>query len=287
MAKIADLLAEGQTLSFEFAPPRTEEAQRRLEKTLLSLEPLQPSFVSVTYGAGGSTRDTTREIVEHIHRDTSLTPMPHLTCVAQLRGGITDLVRTYSHDGLENLLALAGDPPLDNPNAPSDFTYATELIEIAREVGDFSIGVAAFPEVHPKSVDRESDRRWLAEKLRAADFGITQFFFRAEDYFRMVEELATLGVDKPVIPGLIVFVNVEGLRRMSRMNNAVIPDGLEEALDRADGDPTAIRELAVETTTRLGQELLDGGAPGLHLCTLNYARATKEICANLGLGSAS
>jgi len=287
MAKIADLLGEGQTLSFEFAPPRTEEAHRRLEKTVLSLEPLQPSFVSVTYGAGGSTRDTTREIVEHIHRDTSLTPMPHLTCVAQRRDGITDLVRTYSDEGLENLLALAGDPPLDNPDAPSDFAYATELIEIAREVGDFSIGVAAFPEMHPRSPDRESDRRRLAEKLQAADFGITQFFFRAEDYFHMVDELAALGVDKPVIPGLIVFANVEGLRRMSGMNAAVIPDALQEGLDRVDGDPTAIRQLAVDTTTRLGQELLDGGAPGLHLCTLNYARATKEICANLGLGSAS
>ena len=283
--RIADLLAAGPTYSFEFSPPRTPEAEERLQKTLLELEPLRPSFVSVTYGAGGTTRDTTRRIVEQIARGTSLTPMPHLTCVAQTRHELEGVVAGYRDLGLENLLALGGDPPVDAEDLPSDFTYATELIEVVREVGDFSIGVAAFPEGHPRSPDLATDRRLLADKLRLADFGITQFFFRAADYFRMVDDLARLGVDTPVVPGVMAFVNVDGLRRMAGMNAAAIPDELQERLDRVNGNPPAVRDLAVETSTPLIAELLAGGAPGVHLYTMNYATAAKEIWGNLGLPS--
>jgi methylenetetrahydrofolate reductase (NADPH) len=286
VAKVSDLLAEGRTVSFEFGPPRTPEAEQRLEKVLLELEPLEPSFVSVTYGAGGSTRETTRDIVEHIRRDTSMTPMPHLTCVAHSRDEVTDIVTGYRDAGLENILALGGDAPADGGSQPSDFRYALELIELVHEVADLSVGVAAFPEGHPRSPDLATDRRHLAAKLRRADFGITQFFFDATDYFRMVDELAALGVDTPVIPGVVAFVNVDALLRMSSLNGAHVPTALAERLEQVAGDPSAVRELAVEVATELTAELLDGGAPGVHLYTLNFSRATREICANLGLGSA-
>jgi methylenetetrahydrofolate reductase (NADPH) len=282
MTKIADLLAAGTTWSFEFGPPRDEEGERRLEKTLHELQPLAPSFVSVTYGAGGSTRDKTREIVEHIHTDTSMTPMPHLTCVGHTKQQVTEIVTGYRDAGLRNLLALAGDPPADGSGVEGDFRYAVELIELAREVGDFSVGVAAFPEVHPRSPDRATDRRHLADKLRAADFAITQFFFTTEPYFRLVDEMAALGVDKPIVPGVMLFTNVDGARKMSAMNNATIPAELEQRLDAVRGNPAAVRELAVEVSLPLIGELLEGGAPGVHLYTMNFCRATQDIYTALG-----
>ena len=272
------------TFSFEFFPPKTDAASDELFANIAQLQELKPSFVSVTYGAGGTTRDTTRRIVEHIAHDTSMTPMPHLTCVAHSRADVVDIVTGYRDAGLHNILALGGDPPLDDADYPTDFLYATELIEVVKSVNDFSIGVAAFPEGHPRSPDLESDRHFLAEKLRAADFGITQFFFRVEDYFRMVDELGDLGVNTPVLPGIMAFVNVPGLRRMAAMNGTTIPAALQERLDAVAGEPARVRELAVEVCTPLIGELLDGGAPGVHLYTMNFSRAAREIWANLGLG---
>jgi methylenetetrahydrofolate reductase (NADPH) len=283
MTRISELLTNGPSYSFEFGPPRNEEAEQRLAKTLVELEPLGPSFVSVTYGALGSTRDTTARIVDHIATSTSMTVMPHLTCVAHRREELEAIVAGYRDHGIENLLCLGGDPPEDGGDLPTDFLYASELIGLAKDIGDFAIGVAAFPELHPRSPDVDTDRRYLAAKLREADFGITQFFFDADHYFRMVDELAALGVDTPVIPGVMAFVNVEGVRRMSRLNNATIPAGLERRLDLVDGKPPEVRELAVEVCTELGQKLLEGGAPGLHLYTLNFHRGTTEIWQNLGL----
>jgi methylenetetrahydrofolate reductase (NADPH) len=284
VTRIADLIAAGPTYSLEFGPPRSPEQEERLDKTLLELEPLGPSFVSVTYGAGGSTRDVTERVVQHIATGTSMTVMPHLTCVAHTRQQLIEIIGGYRDAGIENLLALGGDPPEDGVEYPADFTYATELIELAREVGDFSIGVAAFPENHPRSPDTASDREHLAAKLRMADFAITQFFFDADDYFRMVDELAALDVHTPVLPGIFAFVNVEQARRFAGINATTIPDELQRRMDLADGTPSAVRELAVETCTALGERLLAGGAPGLHIYTLNFSRATKEIWANLGLG---
>jgi methylenetetrahydrofolate reductase (NADPH) len=283
MSRIADLLADGRVYSLEFGPPRTEEQEARLNKTLLELEPLEPGFVSVTYGAGGSTRDTTERVVRHIAADTSMTVMPHLTCVAHTRPQLTEIITGYREMGLENLLALGGDPPDDGIEYPSDFAYATELIDLARDLGDFSIGVAAFPENHPRSPHTAADRHHLANKLRMADFGITQFFFDADDYFRMLDELAVLGVDTPVVPGVFAFVNVEQARRFAGINGARIPAALDRRLDLVDGKPPEVRELAVEVCSSLGERLLDGGAPGLHIYTLNFSRATKEIWSNLGL----
>jgi methylenetetrahydrofolate reductase (NADPH) len=286
MARIADLLREGRTFSFEFFPPKTDEALRELEKTLRELEPLAPSFCSVTYGAGGSTRSNTLEAVLYIHHDTPMVAMPHLTCTGQTRADIEALLVRYRDEGLHNVLALAGDPPLaDEP--PGDFTYATELIELARSVADFSIGVAAFPEVHPRSPDRESDRRRLADKLRLADFAITQFFWEADHYFRMIDELSALGVETPVIPSVFPIVNVAGARRFTSINGAAFPQWLADRLDPVADDPEEVRKIGIEVATALAQELLDAEIPGLHLYTMNRASSVRQIYANLGLTARS
>jgi methylenetetrahydrofolate reductase (NADPH) len=282
MARIADLLHQGRTFSFEFFPPKTDEALRELEKTLRELEPLRPSFCSVTYGAGGSTRSNTLEAVLYIHHDTPMVAMPHLTCTGQTRDDIEALLTRYRDEGLDNVLALAGDPPLDGDPA-GDFTYATELIDLANSVGDFSIGVAAFPEVHPRSPDRESDRRRLAEKLRHADFAITQFFWEADHYFRLIDELAALGVDTPVIPSVFPFVNVAVAKRFTSLNGADFPRWLADRVDPVADDPDEVRKIGIEVASALAQELLDADIPGLHLYTMNRASSVRQIYANLGL----
>lgn len=290
MAKISDLLAEGRTYSFEFFPPKTDEAERVLEKTLLELEPLQASFVSVTYGAGGSTRDRTREIVTYINRDTAMTAMPHLTCVAHTCADITEIVTGYRDEGFENILALGGDPPAlaeGEPEPESDFQYALELVELVRSIGDFSIGVAAHPELHPRSnKDRDLDRDHLATKLRAADFGVTQFFFRAENYLSMVDDLAARDVDKPVIPGIMPVTNAKQVQRFAQMSGAEFPPDLAARLEAVADQPDEVRRIGVEVATELCQDVLEAGAPGLHFYTLNRSTATREIYANLGLGPA-
>lgn len=282
--RIKDLLAGGRTYSFEFFPPKSDEAERTLEKTLGELEPLNPSFVSVTYGAGGSTRDRTRDIVVHIERDTSMTAMAHLTCMNHRRAELREILQDYVDAGIGNILALGGDPSTD-PDAPvGDLTYALELVELVKEAGDFSIGVAAHPELHPRSPDRATDRRHLAEKLRSADFAITQFFFRADDHLQMVDELAALGVDKPVLPGIMPVTNLSQIKRFSELSGATFPPELAQRLEAVGDDPAEVRRIGVEEATRLCQDLLDGGVPGLHFYTLNRSTATREIYANLGLG---
>jgi methylenetetrahydrofolate reductase (NADPH) len=284
MAKIADLLAAGPTYSFEFPPPRNEESVRNQQKVLLELEPLGPSFCSVTYGAGGSTRDNTLETVLYIHHHTSMVAMPHLTCVGQTRDEIEGLLVRYREEGLDNVLALAGDPPLEGPDE-GDFTYAVELIELARDTCDFSVGVAAFPEVHPKSHSRESDRQHLAAKLRLADFAITQFFWTADHYFRMRDELDALGVDTPVIPSLFPIINAATAKRFTEMNGAAWPEWLNARLDPVADNPAEVRKIGVEVATQLGQELLAQNPPGLHVYTMNTSAAPREVWRNLGLSS--
>jgi methylenetetrahydrofolate reductase (NADPH) len=285
--KISDLLAAGPTLSFEFFPPRTDEAERQLEKTVHELAPLRPSFVSVTYGAGGSTRDRTRDIVVHLNSAQPFPAMAHLTCAGHTQGQITDLLDEYAEAGVRNILALAGDPPSDGDEPGGDFTYATDLIDVVRaHPGDFAIGVAAHPELHPRSQgDREADRRHLAAKLALADFAITQFFFDIEDYLRMVDELAVLGSSTPVLPGIMPpgAGPVAGLKRMAGMNGSAIPSGLLTRLDAVADDPDALRDIGVEVASDLCRRLLDAGAPGVHLYALNRSASVLRIVDALGI----
>jgi len=283
--KIADLLAAGRTLSFEFFPPKSDEAQRQLEKTIHELAPLRPSFVSVTYGAGGSTRDRTRDIVVDVNRTQPFPAMAHLTCSGHTHAQVIELLDEYAAAGVHNILALAGDPPADGSDPGGEFTYAAELVALVRDhPGDFSVGVAAHPELHPRSVgDRASDRRHLAAKLAEADFGITQFFFVADDYLRMVDELDQLGCTTPVLPGIMPAVNVAGLVRMATMNGSVVPADLLARLEAVADDPDAVRDIGVEVATDLAARLLDAGAPGLHLYALNRSASVLRIVDALGL----
>lgn len=283
MTRIVDQLAAGRTVSFEFFPPQTDEGDRNLRDALTELEPLEPSFVSVTYGAGGSTRERTHRIVVDLLGKTSMTPMAHLTGYAHTRDELVTILERYRDAGVENILALRGDPPRDAPDSdPVDLAYAIELVELAREVGDdaFSIGVAAHPELHPLSASREEDRKHLAAKLAAADFGITQFFLEAEPYLQMVDELADLGCDTPVLPGIMPVTNVRQIERMAELSGAAFPAWLAERLHAA-ADPAEVRRIGVEVATELCQQLLDAGAPGLHYYTMNRSTATREVHANL------
>jgi methylenetetrahydrofolate reductase (NADPH) len=288
MARITDLLAGGRTFSFEFFPPKTDEAERQLEKALHELEPLRPSFVSVTYGAGGSTRERTRDIVLRINRDTSMTAMAHLTCAGHTRDELADIVTGYRDNGVDNILALAGDPPAttgDGPAPAGDFRFASELVDLVRSLGDFSVGVAAHPELHPRSAgDRAADRDHLAAKLQLADFGITQFFFRAGDYLAMMDDLAERGVDTPVIPGIMPVTNAGQVQRFAQMAGAEFPPDLAARIEAVGDRPEEVRRVGVEVATDLCRDLLAAGAPGLHFYTLNRSTATREIYANLGLG---
>ena len=283
MTRIADLLAKGRTWSFEFFPPKTPEGQQSFDRAVDELAALEPSFVSITYGAGGSARDTTYDLVVRVNEEQGFPAMPHLTCVGHSRDELVDLLASYREHGVDNVLALAGDPPKDGSEPGGDFVYATELVALAREVGDLAVGVAAFPEVHPRSPDRATDRRFLAAKLEAADFGMTQFFWDAAHYRTMVEELAALGCATPVLPGVMPFVSVAGARRMSAMNNTHIPAWLEERMDAVADDAEATRRLGVEVAIGLVEELLELDVPGIHLYAMNRAESIQEIYAALGL----
>ncbi len=282
--KIADALKAGPCYSFEFFPPRSEEAERNLAIAIRELAPLAPAYVSVTYGAGGSTRDRTHDLVVEILRDTGITPIAHLTCACHSRQELVDVVTRYRDAGIENILALGGDPPADSDLPPGELKYASELVDLIRGVGDFSIGVAAHPEPHPHSPSIEEDRRRTAEKLSKADFAVTQFFFDARHYFNLVESLHRLGIDKPVIAGIMPATSMRSITRMSELQGSEFPRELAAKLEAAEPDgPEAVHRVGVEEATRLCRELLDRGAPGLHFFTLNRSMATREIYEALGL----
>ena len=287
MTSFVDRLRErpGPALSVEFFPPKTEAGEALLARAIDELDVVDLAFVSVTYGAGGSTRDRTRDLVIGINRDHDYPAMAHLTCIGHTKEQLTELLEDYDRHGVHNILALAGDPPADGSPAEGDFTYAQELVELVRSRGDhFTVAVAAHPELHPRSVDRASDRRHLARKLSEADLGITQFFFDADDYFRMVDELAALGCDTPVHPGVMPLANPTGVRRMTAMAGATFPEDLAARGEAADeGDRHAI---VVEAALELSQELIDRGAPGIHVYGLNRSEVVIDVSAGLGLGPA-
>jgi methylenetetrahydrofolate reductase (NADPH) len=287
VTRITDLLASGPTLSFEFFPPKTADQAERLRRTVAELEPLQPAFVSVTYGAGGSTREQTQSVVQELNERTRLMPMPHLTCIAHRRDELRTILGAYRDQGLNNILALHGDPPRDNPDIdPGDLRWAVELVDLAREVGGFCVGVAAHPEGHPQAPDHETDRRHQAAKLAKADFAITQFFFDPADYWTLLEAVRAAGCDVPIIPGVMPVTNVGQITRMAELSGAAFPAALAGRLRAVADDPEAVRSLGVEVATELCNDLLGGGAPGIHFYTLNRSTATREIYAQLHPGHA-
>lgn len=284
MTRISDMLREKQTLSFEFFPPKTDSARLTLGKTVGQLELLEPDFVSITYGAGGSDRHRTGDVVGWMRDDTALEPMAHLTCQGHTRTEVASLLVDYRRRGVQNILALGGDPPADGSAGKSDYAHALDLVHDVAVSESFSIGVAAHPEVHPRSASRRADRQHLAAKLRLADFAITQFFFDVEHYERLVEELAALGVDKPVIPGVMPITNKRQISRMAQMSGAELPGWLQERLSFVD-EPDHVRRLGIELAVELCRDLLAAGAPGLHLYTLNRSATAKEIVTAVDLAA--
>ncbi len=290
---VRELIAAGErSFSFEFFPPKDAEGERQLWKALRELEVLKPTFVSVTYGAGGSTRDRTVGITERIAHDTTMTPLAHLTCVGHSRDELRSVIGSYAGAGVRNVLALRGDPPQGPAAAfephPQGLRYALELVELVKSLGDFCVGVAAFPEGHPSMESLDSDARVLADKARAgADFAITQLFFRAEDYFALVDRVSALGVDIPIIPGIMPITNLPQITRMAELSGAALPTAIVERVSRFEGDPAAVRAEGIAVATELCDTLLAGGAPGLHFYTLNRSKATREIYAGLRTPAAS
>jgi methylenetetrahydrofolate reductase (NADPH) len=281
--RIADIVADGPAYSFEFFPPKTPAAEAQLEQTLRELEPLRPSFVSVTYGAGGSTRERTHDLVVWINEQTSMTAMAHLTCAAHTRAELVDILTRYATAGVENVLALGGDPPKDLNLPRGDLSHACDLVALARAIHPFSIGVAVHPEGHPASTARDEDRRRQAEKLAQADFGISQFFFEPQVWFQFLEDLDRLGVTTPVTPGIMPVTNVKSVKRMAELSGADFPAWLEERLRAVEDDADAMHQVGVEAATELCEALRAGGVERFHFYTLNRSTATREIYTNLGL----
>ncbi len=285
---IGQLLRSGEhSFSFEFFPPKDAEGEEVLWRSISELEPLRPTFVSVTYGAGGSTRERTVAITRRIAEETSMLPMAHLTCVGHSRDELTRIVDDLHRAGIHNVLALRGDPP-GGPGTPWESTpggleYASELVTFLQGRG-FSVGVAAFPEGHRDAVSLEHDAQVLKAKHDAgAEFAITEMVLRAADYTALVRRAADVGADLPIVPGIMPILNLSSMRTMVRLSGREMPAETLTRILPLEDDPPALRAEGIRIATELCRELLDAGAPGLHFYTLNRSKATREIFAALQL----
>jgi methylenetetrahydrofolate reductase (NADPH) len=286
-----DLAATGSrraTVSFEFFPPKDDAGEAVLWQAIRRLEPLAPRFVSVTYGAGGSTRDRTIRVTADLASRTSLTPVAHLTCVGASRAELRRVIGAYADAGVGTVMALRGDPP-GGPGGPwhahpEGLDHAVDLVRLIRSTSRFRIGVAAFPDGHPESPDLDHDARVLLAKQEAgADFAVTQFFFDPGAYFALLDRLARVGATLPVIPGIMPVTNLGQVQRFAALTGAELPVAVRQRLSDVAGDPAAVRQVGVDLAVELCRRLLDGGAPGLHFFTLNASTATLQVIGRLGL----
>jgi methylenetetrahydrofolate reductase (NADPH) len=287
--KIQSLFARrAPVVSFEFFPPKTAEGVEDLYRTVQALEPCRPSFVSVTYGAGGSTRDRTLELVTRIKRELGIETMAHLTCVGATRDEIKATLERLAAGGIENVLALRGDPPKGETafvRPAGGFGYASELVGFIREQGfDFCIGAACYPEGHVECRDLDQDLAHLRTKVaQGVDFLITQLFFDNADYFAFVKRAQRAGIAVPVVPGLMPITNVAQVQRFTQMCGARIPAELQRRLSIVESDPAAVVATGVHWAAQQAQSLLKQGAPGVHFYTLNKSSASLAVHATLGL----
>ena len=281
--RISELFGRGRPVfSFEFFPPKTDEAASAMLPTVKDLaEMLQPDFVSVTYGAGGSTRGRTIELVSRMQSELGLTTMAHLTCVGHTREELAGILDRLASRGIKNVLALRGDAPGGKfEPTPGGFAHASDLAAYVRERYRFCIGGACYPEKHPESPDADADLRWTAHKVACGtEFLITQLFFDSEDYFRFVERARAAGITVPIVPGIMPITSVSQIERFTKMCGATIPEDLLARLKRFEEDPSIVMAIGIEHAIRQCRRLLEADAPGVHFYTLNKSHATRSILA--------